>query len=169
MSGTQSQLTELIDQLAIEKTFSLDGVDVIKKLKDRALALEQSLKEANLEISKLEQIKSDGAKTISDQRQMIEGIAARERAVSEREAKITNLERDAAVAVARAHAFEQSLKIVFAPNIVRETVLGFTGRSQPNGVYSNDNENKGTSRVEGYAQEGAPDSAGGTQQPKATL
>ena len=169
MSANQ-QLTELIDQLVAQKTLSLDALDGIKALKDRAVRMEAELRERDTNLENICKLRAIDQNIIKELRANVERVEEREHAVAQREAKVHQIELERAVATARASTFEQAMKIVFAPNMVRNAVQGFSGGQQQGGVYVSSNENRTTTTVDGYARDGDVD-AGSTAgaQPKNTL
>jgi uncharacterized coiled-coil protein SlyX len=161
MTASQ-KLTDMIDDLVASKTFSLDALEVVKKLKDRAADLEHTLTMRDGTVKDLNEFKTTAQRTIREQQEVIKGIEDREKACADREAKLHVVEMERAVAQARAKAFEESMKIVFAPNMVRNSVQSFGGISRANGVYENTNDNRNHTVVDGYSRPGEPDASGST-------
>ncbi|QRE00166.1 hypothetical protein [Burkholderia phage BCSR5] len=161
MSDTQNIL-KVVDDLVLQKTLTVEAAEGLVKLRERVKSLEaanESLK-ASLTESQRENADYKGRldRTIADLRVLQE----KESSVREREAKVTELERKAAVAQAEASAYLTSMKIVFAPNIVRESVQKWGSVAGPNGMSIPTSDGGTVNRAEGYEQ---PGSAAGSSGP----
>jgi chromosome segregation ATPase len=159
MANANTQLSNMIEELVQQKTFGLDALDAIRELKSRAELLESEIKRKDDQITTLTQDCQAKNERLAAQEKELAKISAREIAVAARESKIHQNELIAAVAQARAGAFEQSMKIVFAPNRVRDSVQSW-GSVANNGMSVPINDSRVVSRTEGYAQEGDTDAAG---------
>jgi hypothetical protein len=159
----------LIDDLVASKTFSLDALEAVRQLKDKAVELERQLERRNQEVADLKETKLHLENKVREQRALVDAIDAREKAVIGRESQIHTVEMARAVSDARAATFEQAMKIVFAPNMVRNMVQGFGGGTRPDGSFHNTSENRTTAVVDGYAREGDPDASGSTTMPRSTI
>jgi len=148
-----TKLTELIESLIEEKTFSLEGVKAIEEMRQKAAAQEarieataNEIKEARLEILSLETANSKLATAMALTEKREHDLAAREKAAFENEKK-------AAVSTAESSAYKHAFEIVFRSNTVRETIHHSVpvARNQPGG-YSNveyHSETKTVAREEG--------------------
>ena len=117
------KLTDAIDQLVQEKTFSLDALNAVGRLRDRAVAQEQ-------QIRSLETLRESQGRAISDLQEQVRqlaeqevGLRERERKVAEREAKAQQLEVETAVAVAKSETFGIVFNTIFRNTAVRERVV----------------------------------------------
>lgn len=163
-------LVQMIESLVQEQTFSLDAVEAIKALRDKAESLQQTLAETQTKLeARRDQIASMTAEKSSLSTEL-DSWTQRESELQKRERNIFALEMKAAVAEARADAWQTSMKITFAPNLVRNAVQSFGGHSNQNGGYNGTNESSTRTVVDGYARDGDTDAntAIGTQ-PKNTL
>ena len=115
-----SELTILIDKLVTEKTFSLDALDAIKILRDKATAQDEFIAEMK---QQAQQKHADFLAVTKDRDRLFEAeatLAARAFKVSEREEKVTSLEKAAAVAEAKAAALGHCFDTVFRNTVFRE-------------------------------------------------
>lgn len=121
MTATDN-LTAAIDELILGKTFSLDGVEAIKKLRDRAATLDtqlatalaqsaDSIRQANVLREKVNELTASAS-----------SVANRETAVAIREGKITELEKYAAVSAAKSDVYSTVFSTIFRSTTVREMV-----------------------------------------------
>lgn len=130
------ELSEMIDALVREKTFSLDAIDAVKALRDKAKDLEETVKQqkVSLEASK---IYTDGIERENGAlRREIESLSKIHDGIAEREAKVVENEKLAAVAKAESAAYKHALETVFRPNTVRERVVDNIPIAVDNGGYS---------------------------------
>lgn len=116
-----STLTELIDKLITEKTFSLDGVKAIEQMRQKAEAQEARIAEQKTTVDDLRKenatLRSENGRlsaTLDDARK-------NEAALASREAMVVRHETARAVAEASMAAYKDAMTIVFRPNTVRET------------------------------------------------
>lgn len=124
-----SELTDMIDKMVAEKTFTLEGVEAIKKLRDRAAEQEGA-------ITKLKELDEEHRRELARVRTELASAkekntywAGREEAIAGREKVMSNVEKNGAVAEAVAAAYKDAMSIVFKPNMVRESV--FRNRNEP--------------------------------------
>jgi predicted RNase H-like nuclease (RuvC/YqgF family) len=115
------QLTAVIDDLIRERTFSLEGVESIKKLRDRAAALEAELKRAVDTVAAETKRNAELTATNEVLKARDQGMTKRETDVTAREGRITALEKDTAVAQAKADTLNNVFSTIFRNTIVRET------------------------------------------------
>jgi chromosome segregation ATPase len=162
-------LVQMIESLVQEQTFSLDAVEAIKALRDRAESVQQKLEETQQTLQKTRDQVTEVTAKAESLREELNAWKKREAELATRERNIFALEMKAAVAEAKADAYQTSMKITFAPNLVRNAVQSFGGSNQ-NGIYSPTNETSTRTLVDGYAREGDADANGGAgAQPKNTL
>lgn len=119
MSNT---LTEMIDQLVLEKTVSLEALNSINALKQQAILLEGQLKAADekdersrKQIGELAGLSAERAEQIS---QLNEKIKQLENVLGQ--AHKTELEGKEAKAELK--GFTSAMQMVFKPSVVRETI-----------------------------------------------
>lgn len=117
------KLSDLIDDMVREKTFSLDALDAVKGLRDRAFVQDAS-------IEKLTKTLADRDETIGKMRAQaselsaeITVLKARENSVAEREGKTRDLELKEAAATAKAQALDSVFGTIFRNVTVRETTV----------------------------------------------
>ncbi len=107
------KLTQLIDDIVEQKTFSMDGIEGVKRIRDRAATLEsQATEDKKLRQKDTETIRELRAESI----RFTECIAKwnkRESELQEREAKMIGLEKGAAVSEAKADTFKKCFGFVF--------------------------------------------------------
>ena len=188
--ATNDTLVQMIETLVQEKTFSLDALEAIKVLRDKAVKLQEELdatkrtlaeSRAAREALNAEKTTLNAEKTTLNEQ--LNGWTTRETELLNREKTMFALEQRTAVAEAKADAFLTSMKITFAPNLVRNSVQGYAG-SNRNTTHTDcsrninetisdnhgENESRSTTTVDGYARAGDPDATGGAGvQPKNTL
>lgn len=121
-----TELTNAIDQIIQQKTFSLEGVDAIKTLKIKALALEESVIAKDRRIAELEQLRKDFSADITTLNDALKIARMREDSLVKREANIAQLERTSAVADARSGCYTDIFNKMFANRQFREHVIEST-------------------------------------------
>lgn len=172
--ATNDTLVQMIETLVQEKTFSLDALEAIKVLRDKAVKLQEELDatKRTLAESRAAREALNAEKTTLNEQ--LNGWTTRETELLNREKTMFALEQRTAVAEAKADAFLTSMKITFAPNLVRNSVQGYAGsnRSTTHSDYGrnvnettsdnhSENESRSTTTVDGYARAGDPDANGG--------
>jgi uncharacterized coiled-coil protein SlyX len=117
------KLSDLIDDMVREKTFSLDALDAVKGLRDRALVQDAS-------IEKLTKTLADRDETIGKMRSQaselsaeITAFKARESSIAEREGKTRDLELREAASTASAGAYREVFGTIFKNVTVRESAM----------------------------------------------
>jgi len=162
-------ISSIIQQMFEQKFLTADGVDSIKKLKDSAAAADEEIKRLNEQAIKREQAHHEMLTELTAERdqyrelsrkhaEIIQGWNAREKELLERERRINETEKAAAVAEAEARALRFSMSTVFAPNTIRSSVHNNAGRNYPgplnNGyqqqVSENSWDNHNEQTTEGY-------------------
>lgn len=141
----KKELETVLENMVNQRLLSLDGVAALSGIKQR---LEEAERELKTRLTRIDELKTQVSQLEARNRtqsEQLTKIADREKAVAEREAKVTDLEKAAAVSQARASTFEQAMRIVFAPNTVRNGVQAFIGN--PNGGVSQ----RTTQTTDGYS------------------
>lgn len=133
------ELTEAFEKLLVEKTFTADALEGIKKLKDKALELENNSKNLQEARFKAEQRVDELVALCAERLNELNAWKAREAALIEREKKVFENEKNAAVAQAESAAFKHSLGVVFAAPSMRREV--HRGRYDNQSGYDNDRGN----------------------------
>lgn len=147
---------ETIQQLLTEKTMSLEALPHIQNLKDTVTALEAKLRHTE-EIVKSRDTTINNLQSDYDVlRKERDVLKAAETAMADREARVFELEKTAAVATAFKEAYRDAMAIVFAPNAMRQRVVASSG-NMSNNQYTTYNEDSSRTTLEGYQQ---PVSAG---------
>lgn len=117
-----NELTRAIDRLVQDKVFSMEGIEAIKELRDRSANLESNLLEKS---KKIEELELGRKELIQENRSLADSVKLlneRDKAMADREAKVFELEKSAAVAVAESKAYKYAMDAVFKPNTIREAV-----------------------------------------------
>jgi hypothetical protein len=116
-------LTDIIDRMVQERTFGLEGLEAVKLLKEKATAqtsLIESL-EKRLETSRTEY--GTQAARLTEVNRQVMAFQTREAELVERERKIFDHEKTAAVATAQSAAYRDVVGMAFRNTTVREHVL----------------------------------------------
>lgn len=134
-------LTEVIDKLVQERTFGLEGLEGVKRIKDQAVTLERKLKESqDTVVSRDSSIRSYIGE-IAELRGVIEKLRAKDTDVTARETKVRELEMKEAVASAEARTLHGVFGTLFKNVTVREQNLrqlpfSYSNNGGPNTGYS---------------------------------
>lgn len=120
---TPNPILALIDKAVEEKTFSLDALTAVQKIKEQATKLDRDLKNAqqSLEHQKRETDRESTARARAEEK--VKAWDAREAAIVAREAKLTELEKQSAVAQAESRVYFTVIDKMFANRQFRETVM----------------------------------------------
>jgi DNA anti-recombination protein RmuC len=116
-------LTEVIDKLVQERTFGLEGLEGVKRIKDHAATLEQKLKDSQEAVTGRDMSIRSYISEIAELRAIIEKHHARDADLTKREAKVRELEMREAVSTARAQTMESVFGTIFKNVTVREQNL----------------------------------------------
>lgn len=138
------ELLKQIDELVASKTFGLDALEGIKKVKD---GLETSERERKALQIKHEEVVSALDKCHVENMRLkttIDGLHKEVQAFKEREAKAREALWEKEVEKAKAEAYKDALYTVFKPSTMRETVFQSIPLHQSNG---------GATYVSNYQQE----------------
>lgn len=117
------KLTDAIDQLVQEKTFKLDALEAIGKLRSRAAAQEQEINALTAQRTEQYRTISELAAKIEENRQKEGALQLREGEVAKREVKAQQLEVEKAVAQAESRAYGTVFSTIFRNTAVREHVV----------------------------------------------
>lgn len=131
----QNPILTAIDKLVEEKTFNLDALSAIQKLREQAVELDRKLKYA--EHSKAElKIERDHKNTrITSLEKELKTWTDRESALRARELTVTELEKSTAVQGAIAQTYATIVDKMFANRVVRENFTESISRPIANGQY----------------------------------
>lgn len=119
---TKYEIADLIDKLAQEKTFSLEGVKAIEELRVKSEGQRQRIEALEKELTTARAVLHDYEQKDSAAQITIQKLKEREESLKKREADIFKHEKDAAVANAQTVAFKEAMHIMFKPNTIRESV-----------------------------------------------
>lgn len=114
------RLTKAIDEIVNEKTFTVEAVDAIKNLRDRAEILERNLEAAEKKGDLQDKVITDLNKSVDIFKTREAELTKREREVTEREKNMITLEKTTAVAEAKAGVWDECLKRLLGNRILRE-------------------------------------------------
>lgn len=120
------KLTKLIDEIIEQKTFSLDALDSIKKLRDKAQEQESALKFKDEMLDAKKTIELTIRAEMAVQATQLATWKTREDELKKRELTMTALEKSSAIADAKATSYIEFARLVFANRITREKVLHST-------------------------------------------
>lgn len=117
-----NELTKMIDKLVHERVFSMEGLEAVKELRDRCTKFEEELTQARQRNGELREkiVELSGERDVLAKR-----VKEREeqlKELREREGKIVEHEKSAAVSKAESAAYKYALDVVFKPNTVREQI-----------------------------------------------
>lgn len=121
MSTKREEINKLVDDLIVEKTFSLEIVEKIKKMRDDFLAMEEKEKQTSERNSELT---TQNSKLVEENNRLKahdEGVTNREKVVAEKEAKQALQDLKLEHAVDKHKEMKELLGIVFKNPVVRET------------------------------------------------
>lgn len=150
-----NELTEMIDRIVTEKTFTMDALEAIQALKVKAEQLEYRNASLTKDLSDSQVVRSRLTQQLSSVQIKLQTLEEHEQEVAAREAKVVEHEKRAAIAEAVSAAYKDALKIVFAPNVVRNTVQSY-GSVNRDGTIVPTNETRTTTTAEGYDTSGYP-------------
>ena len=116
------KLTDLIAEIVKEKTFSLEAVQAIEQIRAKAATLELNLQGAREETRRAESEIAALSAERAAHRTAETTLEARQKAVAEREKKMTDLERETAVSKAEARVLDNCLSRLLGNRQIRETI-----------------------------------------------
>jgi chromosome segregation ATPase len=116
-------LTDVIDKLVQERTFGLEGLEGVKRIKDQAVTLERKLKESQDLVAQRDREIRSYHDQISELRTIVEKHHALVADLEKRETKVRELEMKEAVSTARAQTMESVFGTIFKNVTVREQNL----------------------------------------------
>lgn len=115
-------LTQEIEKIITEKTFSLEAADAIRALKEKAINLENSLQEEKELVKKLRariEAKENEVKSLTDQvNEQAKRIIEDRQTINSMQAA----EREGKEAKAELRGFTNAMQMVFRPSVVRESI-----------------------------------------------
>lgn len=150
------ELTGMIDKLVTEKTFTMDALEAIQALKVKAEQLEAQNEKLTKDLTTAQANVKELTDKLSDAHSKNQEWNGREKAIVARELKMFENEKNAAVANAVSAAYRDALKTVFAPNVVRQSVMAY-GQQTSNGMTYPTSDNRTTATADGYGEvEGQP-------------
>ena len=142
------ELTKLIDQMVQEKTFSMEGVAAINELREQAELMQKTIKQLQESFKK----ENECANRLRNDNDALKGELknwrAREEKLTNRESKITELEKDRAVANAKADTFRECVGLVFRNTTVRENMVGTRPVAESSGFVGQHGVNEDTTKTE---------------------
>jgi len=151
---TMKDVSTLLETMLQEKTLSLEAMDSIRKLKERADKADQEIAQLTEKNRELNVSTARLQGELSDANIKLGAVADREKAVQKREDAVHQLEMKAAVAQAESNAYRTSMSIVFAPNVVRESIMKYGAINGGNGVCVPTSDSGIVTHTEGYARPG---------------
>lgn len=122
MAGDTTELTDLVDRLVQERTFSLEAAGPIKDLRDKADALQKQVNSLRRELEEKKYEANRLEAKISGQKAEIEAWGKREADLRTREGRAADLEKALAVAEAKHQTVDLCFSRLFANRVVREHV-----------------------------------------------
>lgn len=117
-----TEIDTLFKKLLEEKTFSLEAIDGIKKLRDETSSLQNQVQRNLEQIETMKKEKSEISTSLETFRTREATLNDRERKVTEREVKMTELEKGTAVAAAKFEVLDNFTSRLLANRIIRESV-----------------------------------------------
>lgn len=136
-----NKLTEMIDQLVLEKTVSLDALNAINKLKEEAARLEGQLKSAYEQHDRDTKRLGDlqGELRVSQEQHL--HVASLLDGAQKKILEIQKIELEGKEAKAELKGFREAMQMVFKPSVVRETIhktvpVAVEGNPGGNGAYA---------------------------------
>lgn len=124
-------LTKLIEETIRDNTFSVEAVEGIKRIKDNAALLQARNTQLETDINAMRNTNAGLAREINNIRDENERLLKADADVKAREARVFELEKNAAVAEAIGQTYEKVFDKIFANPIVRTKVTENNMRSYP--------------------------------------
>jgi len=125
------KLTDVIDEMVRNKTFSLDALEAVKGLKDRAIEQEKKIERLDSLLATRAESEARLRAENSTLQRTIDDHAKNEISLREREAKVLTLELAEARSTATAGALREAFGIVFKNTTIRESVQRSTAVAVP--------------------------------------
>lgn len=126
-------IVSYIDNLVAEKTFGLEALDGIKKIKDAHVEALKTIEELQEQLAEraaeCRSIRSENTDLEDALKQAKQQIADMEKTVRDGQKAIYDADKHYAVA----NAYKHSLEVVFRPAVMRETVTKNVPVTQPHG------------------------------------
>lgn len=130
-----SEVSALFNKLLVEKTFSMEALEGIKVLRDKAVKLEEDLKKALYSRDQYERELQRATQQIQNNESKKDALAAREAVVSKRETDMTKLEINSMVASAKFEVMSQFTSLLLKNRQIREEAMGSTPMPAIGGGY----------------------------------
>lgn len=127
-------ILKLIDKAVEEKTFSLDGLSAVQKIKDQVILSNARIEELTTWLKQKEKHNDELKAAIKEKEFEIAKWKTRENELVEREKKHIDLEKNCAVSVAVQIAQDKMFERLFANRQFRESVVESSTRAVPNQV-----------------------------------
>jgi regulator of replication initiation timing len=142
---TTDEITKLVEKVLVEKTFSLEIIDQIKKIRDDYNDLEKKFKEKETINKELYETNLKLSTENSDLKSKGESVSNREKIVAEKESKQALNDLELKQAQESKTEIKELFGIVFKNPIVRENV--YKNKAIPNNQYggyntASESENK---------------------------
>lgn len=129
------KITDLIDALVSEKTFSLEGVKSIEAVRLKAQHLQSTLEDTQKRYADAIKERDAEKKRADDTAEVCRQWKVREDAVVAREKTMTDKEKAAAVSEATANTFRECFGLVFRNFSINESITKSVPISQGAGMY----------------------------------
>lgn len=142
------ELTKLIDQMVQEKTFSMEAVSAINVLREKAEAMEETIKvskEAHEDCAKRYNELSDEKSKLQNQ---LSTWKIRESEIAKRETYIQQLETAKEVSKAKEDTFRECVTLIFRNTLVRDDMFGTKPMADSSGYVTPQNTSETNTRSE---------------------
>lgn len=129
------KITEMIDALVAEKTFSLEGVKAIEAVRAKAESLQKTLEMTTTERDNIRKERDIERNRAEQNAATVKQWEARETAIAAREKTMNDCEKKAAVSDATAGTFRECFSMVFRNFSVNESITKSVPVPQGPGMY----------------------------------
>ena len=131
-----NELTELIDKLIVDKTFSLEGLSAVSTLKDKAISQEKLISSLELKNKEFNTENTTLKNTNYELLNKVSNIEEREKKVRDQEIAIEVIKTKLDMLNATKKDLFDLVGMIFKSPIIRENVIGNVPVSPgPNGQY----------------------------------
>lgn len=120
--SSEKDLLNMIQKMVEDKTFSMEGLQAIAKLKEQLAFNELKAIEYESKIKGYVRTIEELRDTNKTQTEKIAELQDREKAIADREKNMVALELRTAVAEAKGHAISETFNTIFKNTIVREGI-----------------------------------------------
>lgn len=136
MTDYQKKISEIIEQVLTEKTFNLEIVEKIKRLREDVSFLTSEVERLNKEKEDLEKRNEDLSQKLADTEESLNSLKSKEKEILKREKNIEKMQYELEFQKARAEEIRQLFEIVFRnPTVLRtrtiENLVQTPGNSYP--------------------------------------